>query len=509
MAAKKAYLAIDLGAESGRAILGTLDEGRLALREVHRFPNVPLRLADGLHWNLPDLWSNVQEGLGRAAALAQAERLELVSVGVDTWGVDFGLLDESGQLVAPPFAYRDERNVVAMERVLDTVGRPRLYDATGIQIMPFNTLFQLAAQQAVDPSVLDRADRLLFMPDLLHHFMTGRAANEATIASTSQMVDPRQGDGLGGWAADLLENLGLPMRMLGQIVPAGTTLGPLGREVADRTGADGVTVTLPAGHDTACAIAAVPADSRSSWCYLSSGTWSLMGVELAQPLINESVREADLTNERGVSGTICLLRNLPAGLWLIQKVRQSLQKDGQTHDYASLTALAEGAEPFRTLVDPNHPSLVYGGDDMSERLRRLARDTGQREPRDVGELVRCCLESLALADREALDQLERVTGRRLDVIHVVGGGARNALLCQMRADAAGRTVLAGPFEATAAGNVLVQAMGRGEVASLAEIRSVVALSFEPEVYEPRGGADWDAARRRFRDLKGPAPADTP
>lgn len=506
MATKKAYLAIDLGAESGRAILGTLDEGRLGLRELHRFPNVPQPLADGLHWNLSNLWSNTLEGLCLAAALAKAEHLELVSLGVDTWGVDFGLLDASGQLVGPPFAYRDERNVAAMERVLAAVGRPHLYDATGIQIMPFNTLFQLAAQQTADPSVLDRAERLLFMPDLLHHFMTGRSANEATIASTSQMVDPRLGDGLGGWAADLLQNLGLPMRMLGQIVPAGTCLGPLGQEVADRTGAAGVAVTMPAGHDTACAIAAVPADPRSSWCYLSSGTWSLMGVELAQPLISESVREAELTNERGVSGTICLLRNLPAGLWLIQKVRQSLQKEGQAHDYASLAALAERAKPFRTLVDPNHPSLVFGGDDMADRLRRLARDTGQAEPQDASELARCCLESLALADREALEQLERVTGRRLDVIHIVGGGARNALLCQMRADAAGRDVLAGPFEATAAGNVLVQAMGAGEVASLAEIRRVVARSFEPVLYRPRRQADWDTAYERFLGLRQP-PAD--
>jgi rhamnulokinase len=510
MAMNKAYLAIDLGAESGRAMLGTLgDDGRLALRELHRFSNTPQRLSTGLHWNLPDLWSNLLEGLRRAAAVSRDERLQLVSIGVDTWGVDYGLIDASGQWLGPPFAYRDERNVAAMEKVIAAVGRPRLFDVTGIQIMPFNTLFQVAAQSVGDPGILDRADKLLFMPDLLHYLLSGESANEATIASTSQMINPRFGDGLGRWATDLLDQLHLTTRMLGRLVPAGTRLGPLRREVTEQTGAAGVAVTVPAGHDTACAVAAVPADPATSWCYLSSGTWSLLGVELAQPLISESVRTAELTNERGVGGRICFLRNLPAGLWLVQKIRQSLEKAGQSYDYATLTALAESAEPFRTLVDPNHPSLVFGGDDMVDRMRQVARAAGQPEPQEAGELVRGALESLALSDREAIEQLERVTGRRLDVLHIVGGGARNALLCQMRADATGRDVLAGPFEATAAGNVLIQAMGAGEIGSPDEIRRVVARSFEPVAYRPRRQGDWDKAYERFRGMREQPPTGNP
>jgi rhamnulokinase len=497
---EKAYLAIDLGAESGRAILGTIRDGKLALRELHRFPNHPLRLPSGLHWNLLDLWSNVLEGLRRAAALAREERFELVSVGVDTWGVDLGLIGKSGQLLGVPFAYRDERGPSAMEKVVAAVGRRRLYDVTGIQILSINTLFHVAAQYAAEPGLIDNAGRLLFMPDLLHFFLSGVAANEATISSTSQMINPRFGDGLGQWAVDLMQALHIPSHMLGTIVPPGTRLGLLRKDVADLTGAaTGTAVTVPAGHDTACAVAATPADPASSWCYTSSGTWSLMGVELGRPLIDEAACLADFTNERGVGGKIRFQRNM-TGLWLVQQVRRSLEKEGQSHDYAALTALAERAEPFRTLVDVAHKPLMPIGDDMIDRLRRYARDTSQPEPRDAGELTRCCLESLALASRETIEKLESLTGRGLDVIHIVGGGARNALLNQMIADATGCTVVAGPFEATAAGNVLIQAMGAGDIASPDDIRRVAARSFEPVSYRPHPQADWDAAYRRYQRL---------
>jgi rhamnulokinase len=492
--ANRAHLAFDLGAESGRAMIGVLRNDRLALREVHRFANRPQRLPSGYHWNLLDLWANLKTALAAAVAHARQHDLQFVSLGVDTWGVDFGLVGAGGQLLGLPFAYRDQRNPPAREKALQLLGAERIYEETGIQFLPFNSLFQLIAQRDAEPAMLEHAQRLLFMPDLLHYFFSGEQVNESTIASTSQMIDPRTGD----WAVSLMHDLGLPTHMLGTIAPAGTVIGPVSDDVAGETGADAsLKVIAPASHDTASAVAAVPVTgSGGSWCYLSSGTWSLMGVELDEPLVSAAARAVPFTNEGGVERTIRFLKNI-AGLWLVQEIRRHLEHQGKQYDYPTLTRMAADAPPLVTLVDPAYEPFGTPGN-MPEKIAAFARRTDQPVPQEIGAMVRCCLESLAMTYRHTLLALEKVLGRQLDVIHIVGGGGRNALLNQMTADATGRLVIAGPSEATAAGNIMVQAMGNGAVSGLAEIRRVIARSFELTRYEPADTATWDDAYARYR-----------
>jgi rhamnulokinase len=490
-----AYLAIDLGAESGRAILGVLDGEKLTLHELHRFANDPRRLPTGLHWDVDRLWAEVREGARRAVRAAHEQDVGLLSLGVDTWGVDYGLLDGEGRLLEDPHCYRDERNQAAFEATVAAIGEESLYEATGIQFMPFNTLFQLVAAREADPKLIARADRLLFMPDLMHYLLTGRAVAEATIASTSQMIDPRTGD----WAVELIETAGLPLRVLPGIVPAGTTIGPLREDVAREIGApESLRIIAPAAHDTASAIAAVPADESTEWCYLSSGTWSLLGAELHKPCITHDAREVPFTNEGGVGGTIRCLKNI-VGLWPVQECRRQFGEVGELYEYEKLTEFAEAAQPFRTIIDTAHAPFTAPGR-MLEKIRTYARATRQPEPSTPGQYVRCCLESLALAYRHTLRQLEGVLDRRFDVMHVIGGGGHNRLLNQMTADAIGRTVIVGPTEAAAVGNILVQAMGTGYVSDLPHLRRIVACAFRPETYVPRAPDPWETPYQRFCDL---------
>lgn len=503
-----AHLALDLGAGSGRAIVGVLDRGRLTLHEVLRFPNEPLRLPSGLHWNITRLYDDVLEGIRRGLKWARERGLALHSLGVDTWGVDFGLLGASGELLLLPRCYRDERNQAAYQRVLAQLGREAIYDATGIQFMPLNTLYQLAATQAAEPGVLAQAETLLLMPDLVHYLLTGRRVCEETIASTTQMLDPRTRQ----WALPLLARLGLPARPLPAIVPAGTALGPLLPHVAEAVGApDDLLVIVPAGHDTACAVAAVPArrrpqadagrhDPPREWCYLSSGTWSLLGAELDRPCITSAALAGSFTNEAGLSGTTRFLKNI-TGLWLVQECRRTFESRGAHLDFEALTAAAEPAPPFRTLIDPDSAEFASPGD-MPARIVAFASRTSQPAPETPGQFVRCCLESLAFAYRFTLQQLEAVLGRRFAVLHVVGGGGRNALLNQMTADATGREVVVGPEEATAAGNVLIQALGAGALRNTADLREVVAASFSPRTVQPRESEPWDGEYDRFLALRG-------
>jgi rhamnulokinase len=493
----KAYVAFDLGAESGRAMLGVLEDGKLSLHEMHRFANVIHHLPDGYHWNTVGLWANLKEGLAKSVAYCKDHGIELTSVGVDTWGVDFGLLGQSGSLLGVPFAYRDPRNEVAMEEVVDKIGSERLYGMTGIQFMPFNTLFQLAAWKKAEPNVLAAARTLLFTPDLLHYFFTGEAKIESSIASTSQMIDPRTGQ----WSNELLEKLGFPTDLLAKTVPPGTVIGTLRKEVAAETNAPvDLKVIAPASHDTASAVAAVPADASTNWMFLSSGTWSLMGLELVEPVLTEAARAQNFTNEGGVDGTIRFLKNI-SGLWLVQEVRRAYEKDGVTYDYDALTRMAGEAEPFRTLVDPDHGPFMQPGD-MPGKIAAFAEKTGQPKPESPGQFVRCCLESLALTYRRTLEGMVEVTGKGIDVIHIVGGGGKNELLDQMTADATSRTVVVGPYEATAAGNLLVQAMGAGDLKDLNEIREVVKASFKPKTFSPGDSTDWDAAFERYTAVLG-------
>jgi rhamnulokinase len=485
------HLAFDLGAESGRAVLGTLDAGKLTVHEVRRFPNTPLSLAGHIHWNVYALFDEMKGAMKDAAA---AIGRRPASLAVDTWGVDFGLLAKDGSLLGLPFCYRDHRNAGAMEDYLKIVPRTPLYEATGIQFLPFNSLFQVYAMVRDRAPLLDAATDLLFMPDLFNFLLTGRKAAEATIASTSQFLDPRTR----AWIPGLFQAMGLSKKILHDIVAPGVILADVAEEVAAATGFRHVPVVATASHDTAAAVAAVPAEG-SGWAYISSGTWSLVGVEEPSPIISEASLDANFTNEGGVGGTTRFLKNV-SGLWLVQGCRKSWSAASPV-TYEELTRAAAEAPPFAALIDPDDPAFL-NPTDMPEAIEDYCRRTGQKPPATRGALVRSLLESLALKYRQVIEQLERVLGRPIGKIHVIGGGSRNEVLCQLTADATRRTVVAGPAEATAIGNILVQAMALGRIASPAEIRSVIRESFELRTYVPSGPSGaWDSAGARFRGLR--------
>jgi rhamnulokinase len=490
MASRK-FLAFDLGAESGRAVIGTLDGQRLTLEEKHRFANPNGRMTGHLHWNLLAQWEELKTGLRKAASGGT----KLDGIGVDTWGVDFGLIDRQGGVLGFPFMYRDGRTDGVMDQVFAKVPKDKVFEATGIQFMQLNTLFQLyAMKNGAGAAQLEAAETMLFMPDLFNYLFTGVRKAEFSIASTSQMYDPRKR----GWAIDMLTQLGLPTRILPDVIPSGTVVGPLLADVANECGATaGIPVIAPACHDTGSAVAAVPAEG-SDWCYISSGTWSLMGVELPEPLINSKALEYNYTNEGGVGGTIRFLKNI-MGLWLVQECRRQWLKDGHEHSYAELTQMAGEADALQSLVNPDHGPFLSPGD-MPNKIAEFCRKTGQPVPSSPGEFVRACLDSLALAYRKTLDGLEDIVGRKIGVIHIVGGGVQNELLTQMTADACGKEVVAGPIEATAIGNILVQAMATGDIKSLADTRAIVRSSFDVKRYRPRHTGPWDEAYERFRKL---------
>ena len=483
-------LAFDLGAESGRAVLGTLAGGQLSVHEVRRFPNTPLPLSGHIHWNVYRLLDEMKCAMRDAAAAIGARP---ASVGVDTWGVDFGLLAKDGTLLGLPFCYRDHRNEGAMEDYLKLVPREALYDATGIQFMPFNTLFQVYAMVRERSPLLDAATDLLFMPDLFNYLLTGRKAAEFTIASTSQMLDPRTRK----WIPGLFQAMGLSKKLLHDIVEPGQVLAPLSAEIAGATGLRDIPVVATASHDTAAAVAAVPAEG-DDWAYISSGTWSLVGVEARSPLISPRSLAANFTNEGGVGGTIRFLKNV-TGLWLVQGCRKAWSAEGAA-TYEELALAAAGAPPFAALIDPDDPSFL-NPPDMPEAVAAYIRRTGQTQPGSRASLVRSLFESLALKYRVVIEELGRTTGRPIRKIHVIGGGSRNELLCQFTADATGLPVVAGPAEATAIGNILVQAMALGRLASPAGIRSIIRDSCALRTYEPAGGTAWDEAAARFANLR--------
>lgn len=486
---EKKLLAFDLGAESGRGILGLFDGRKLRLEVIHRFPNGPVRTLDTMHWDVLRLYNEMVVTLRRCAA----EHRDIVSLGVDTWGVDFGLLGRGGVLLGNPRHYRDPHTEGIMDSAFAKVSREEIFRQTGLQFMRFNSLFQLLALQRDHSPLLEMAENLLFMPDLFHYFFTGIKVNEFTNTTTSQMYDPTAKR----WAYDLVKKLELPAHILGTLVNPGTVLGPLRSSVSSETGIKPVQVIAPATHDTGSAIAAVPAQG-SSWAYISSGTWSLMGAELPAPLINDKAREYNFTNEGGVGGTIRFLKNI-MGLWLMQECRRIWEREGMTYSYDDLTRLAEAAPSFVSLVNPDDPGFILP-DHMPRALGDFCRKTSLPAPVDPGAVVRCSLESLALRYRWVLDRLEELLGRRLETIHVVGGGCQNTLLCQFTADACNRPVLAGPVEATAIGNLLVQAIGLEILGSVADGREVVRNSFEVRTYTPQEPDRWEEPYQQFLRL---------
>ena len=481
------YLAIDLGAGSGRVMSGRFDGERLDVLELHRFPNPGIETLGRLHWDVLFLFREIQRGL-RAAAASRP-----VSVGVDTWGVDFALLDRDGALVGNPRNYRDAGTRGKMRDVFEIMPKERIFERTGLQFMEINSLYQLFAMKGT--ALLDAADSFLMMPDLFHYWLTGESVCEFTAATTSQCYDPREND----WAYGILKGLGLPIRLFGEVVTPGTDLGGLLPAVAKACGIAPMRVVAPATHDTASAVAAVPAKG-SDWAYLSSGTWSLLGVETAQPHISPVVLNGNFTNEGGVCGRNRLLKNI-CGLWLLEECRSEWSRRGFETDYADLIHQASCSAAFRSLFHVDDPDFLAPGD-MPGRIRNACRRTGQPVPESPGQFARAIFESLALKYRSVLKDLAGITGRHPAVLHIVGGGSRNVLLCQYAADACGVPVISGPAEATAVGNVLIQAVASGRIGDLAQARSVVRNSFPLDRYEPVPGtaAGWDEAADRLAEM---------
>ncbi|MEW6302457.1 MAG: rhamnulokinase family protein [Verrucomicrobiota bacterium] len=478
------YLAADLGAESGRLMLGTIDGGTLSLEELHRFPNTPIKGEGSLHWNIPALFCELKAGLKKAAARG----LPYAGISTDSWGVDYLLFDAGGELMSPTFHYRDPRTAQGVKNAYAKTDWPTIFAETGIQYMPLNTLFQLAAESSAR---LQQAKLILGVGDGFNYLLCGKACIEVSMASTFQLYNPVAR----AWSDRLMKLLGLPRAMFPEIVPSGTRLGGLKPELAAETGLPhSVEVLATCSHDTGAAVVAVPA-SGENWAYLSSGTWSLMGVELPEPIINDACREFNFTNEIGHGHTVRLLKNI-VGLWIVQECRREWAAQGHEHDYAELTRLASHAAPFVSLINPADARFVPPGE-MPAKIAAYCRETGQPVPDNPGATIRCVLESLALLYARTLKQIEQLTRRKIERLHIVGGGSKNVLLNQLTANAVEMPVVAGPAEATAAGNVLLQAIALGHVASLAAARDIMRSSTVSAITEPSNQLAWASARGRF------------
>ncbi len=484
------YLAFDLGASSGRAVIGRFDGSTVELEEIHRFANGPIPVAGGLYWDALRLYDDMLTGLRKCARISGPEP---AGIGIDTWGVDFALLDDRDELLGNPRCYRDPRVQGMMDRAFSRVSREAIFEQTGLQFLEINTLYQLLSMTEKNPRRLRMASTFLMMPDLFNFWLTGRKVCEFSNATTTQFHNP----GTGGWATDLLDRLGIPADMLPEIVLPGTTLGPLRPEIAADAGIRSGGVIAPACHDTGSAVAAVPFSSPDT-AYISSGTWALLGAELPAPMVTRAALRHNFTNEGGVCGTYRFLKNI-TGLWIVQECRRIWENQGRATSFAELVRLAETAPALTSFIDPDHSDFLEPGD-MPARIRAYCGRTGQTRPATEGAVIRCALESLALKCRCVLEDLESVLERRLHTIHVVGGGVHNTLLNQFTANATGRPVVAGPAEATAMGNILMQVYARGEVDSLAGLREVVRNSTEIVTFEPDGGDEWEDAYVRFRPL---------
>lgn len=484
------FLAFDFGAESGRAILGILDRKKICLEEIHRFPNKQINVSGHIHWDLSYLFGELKKGLKSAARKGHGE---LLGLGVDTWGVDFGLIGKDDRILEDPFAYRDKRTEGMMDRAFQLISREEMYARSGIQFMPFNSVFQLLSVVESESALLDKIETLLFMPDLFNFLLTGQKLSEYTIASTSQLLNAKKRD----WEPGIFEKLGLPIHIMAPIIQPGTSVGQILPEISQETDISPVDVIAPASHDTASAVAAVPAQS-ANWAYLSSGTWSLLGVEVNEPIINEKSLKNNFTNEGSVDKKIRFLRNT-MGLWLLQKCMKDWEKKGESHDYDELTRLASGAEEFRSVVDPDDHSFL-NPPDMPGAIAEFCKKTHQPVPEKKGEFVRCIYESLALKYRFLVDKINTMCAEPVELLHVVGGGSLNEMLNQFSADAAGLRVIAGPAEATAVGNIMVQAIAKKILNGIDEARRVVSRSFPLKSYEPENQDKWNSVYEKVKGM---------
>ena len=484
--AEQKMLAIDLGASSGRGIVGSFNGEKLTLKENHRFTNDPVILGGRMYWDILRIFHEIKQSIAKTVLDGDAIR----SIGIDTWGVDYALLDANGRMLANPTHYRDARTEGIVSYVDRFFAPAELYATTGIQCMNFNTVFQLAADLRDDPKMVENASRMLNIPDLLNYFLTGNMANEYTILSTGAILDAHKRD----YAKDLLARAGIPQRLFGEIVQPGTPMGKLLPQVQSEVGKTNAEVLTVASHDTASAVIAVPTQEKE-FLFISSGTWSLMGTELDAPKINAETEKYNFTNEGGANHTIRFLKNI-MGLWLIQESRRQWRREGKEYSFAELETLAKAAKPFQCFIDPDDPSFVAPGD-LPTRVREFCQRTGQYVPETVGEVMRCIYESLAMKYRYTAEVISKLTGIRPRVIHVVGGGTKDGFLSQMTADACNLPVCAGPEEATAIGNLLVQLMAAGEAKDLSDARAIVAASFACKHYMPKNAAAWDAAYETF------------
>jgi len=476
-------------------LAGLFDGSRLQLEEVHRFENGGILANDHLYWDVLGLWQRIGDGLRKAADTYGGR---IASVGIDTWGVDYALLGPGDELLGNPYCYRDRRTSGKLQKAFATVSRDEIFAETGLQFMELNTLYQLLAMREQNPALLEAAEHFLMIPDLFHWLLTGVKANEFTNASTTQFHNPMTNR----WSEMLFDRFGLPQRILGDVLAPGTVLGKVRESVAEATGLGDVAVVLPGTHDTASAVVAVPAVGEPSdhpdWCYISSGTWSLMGAETASPVINAKAAEFNFTNEGGVGGTTRLLKNI-GGLWLLQECRRIWAREGNAFTWEDLTSRATAAPQLVSLINPDAAEFV-APKHMPQAIRDFCRRSGQPVPVNEGAVVRCALESLALRYRMVLNWTAALTESQIETIHIVGGGTQNRLLCQMTADACNRRVLAGPVEATAIGNVMMQIVASGQLSSVAEARQVVRGSFDVEEYTPQDPESWDEAFERFARL---------
>ena len=481
----KRVLAFDFGASSGRAIIGCFDGDKITLEEVHRFSNDPVSVGGTVYWDVLRLFYEIKQGIIKAKIAGGFD-----SIGIDTWGVDFGLIDSEGKLMENPVHYRDARTVGLVDEAFKTMPKEKLYGITGIQFMELNTLFQLISLKKYRPWMLERADKMLFMPDLFGYMLTGKMCAEYSIASTSQLIDLDKRT----WSKEILDAFGIKESVFASLVQPGMVLGELSKEVCEECGVDPVPVISVCGHDTQSAINSVPCED-GDFAFLSSGTWSIFGTELDKPIVNETSMNINITNEGGFDGSTGFLKNI-IGLWLIQESRRQWKREGKEYSYADLEKLALAAEPFKCFIDPDAPEFVPHGN-IPERVREFCRKTGQFVPETVGEIMRCIYESLAMKYRLTFEKLRECTERDYPVIHVIGGGTKDGLLCQMTANSCDRTVKAGPIEATVMGNVAVQLMSDGSVKNIGQARKIVADSSELKTFEPKDTDKWAGAYEDF------------
>ena len=492
MSDKHNYLAVDLGAESGRAIVGTLADGKLALTETHRFVNTPIMLPDGLHWDVQRLWSELKSGISTTLSKFDGT---LEGIALDAWGVDFALLDEKDSLLSTPFHYRDNRTDGILDEAFRRMPRETIFEHTGVQFMQVNTLYQLLSMVIAKSPLLDEARGLISIPDLFNYWLSGQITNEFTEATTTQCYDPIKRD----WAFPVIEAMGIPTHLFGPVTQPGTILGSLLQNTTPETGKLSIPVIVPACHDTGSAVAAVPAQVEN-FVWISSGTWSIIGTEVKKPGLSPATLSYNFTNEGGVFDSWRLSKTV-VGLWLVQECRRAWQQNGENLTYDTLTHQASAAQPFLAVIDTDDPIFLHPGN-MPERICQYCESTGQTVPESRGEILRVILESIALKYRWVIDRLETITRNRLSEIYIIGGGSKNHLLDQFTADATNCTCIAGPVEATATGNILMQSIALGHIGSLAEARAVVRQSFDPEIFKPNSIAhsSWDASYSKLERL---------